>query len=378
MNDPVYLDHNATTPVVPEVREAMWPYLETHFGNPSAGHVYGARAAAAVQTARRQVADLIGTAPETIIFTGCATEANNLALRGVAHALSGRRMHLITTAVEHPSVAEPFGRLRSEGWQVDVLAVDETGRVDPTELARVLRPDTALVSVMHANNEVGTIQPVDELSALARDAGALFHTDAAQSVGKLAVDMEALGADLLTVAGHKFGAPKGVGALAMRPGTPLEPLLAGGGQERGLRPGTENVPHIVGLGAAAERAHHHREADAARVTALRDQLHHALSRQIDGLCLNGHPTERLPGTLNISFPGVQGAALLAQCSGDVAASTGSACHSEEAGPSGVLGAMGVGSDRASGAVRLSVGLDTTPADVTRAADALVEAYLALL
>ncbi|MFP4607890.1 MAG: cysteine desulfurase family protein, partial [Thiohalospira sp.] len=331
----------------------------------------------AVAEARAELAALLGADPGALLFTGCATEANNLALRGAARALSHQGRHLITSAVEHPSVAAPLARLAEEGWEVEPLPVDETGRVRPADLERRLRPNTALVSVMHANNEVGTVQPVAELARLAHGAGARFHTDAAQSVGKLPVEVDALGADLLTVAGHKFGAPKGVGALYVRPGTPLDPLLLGGGQERGLRPGTENVPHIVALGAAARHARTRREADATRTAALRDRLHQRLAERIPGLLLNGHAAERLPGTLHVSFPGVSGAELLTRCAGEVAASTGSACHSGKAGPSGLLGAMGLSPERAAGAVRLSVGHATTRGDVERAAEALVRAHAEL-
>lgn len=377
MTTPVYLDHNATTPVLPEALEAMLPYLREHFGNPAAEHPFGHRAAEAVAIARGELAALLGARPDSVVFTRCATEANNLALVGAARARAGRGRHLVTSAVEHPSVAAPLARLAVEGWEVETLPVDENGRVDPADLAQRLRPDTAMVSVMHANNEVGTVQPVAELARLARAAGALFHTDAAQSVGKLPVAVDALGADLLTVAGHKLGAPKGVGALYIRPGTNLAPLLLGGGQEGGRRAGTENVPHIAALGAAARRARHQGQGDAARMTALRDRLHQLLADAIPGLRLNGHDRERLPGTLNVSFPGVGGADLLAHCAGDIAASTGSACHAGEVAPSGVLGAMGLSTERAAGAVRLSVGPANTEAEMERAAVALARAHAAL-
>ncbi|NIR60259.1 MAG: cysteine desulfurase [Gammaproteobacteria bacterium] len=374
MSDPVYLDHAATTPVIPEVAQAMRPYLHEHFGNPASGHVYGRRAAEALDRARGEVAALIGADVGEIVFTGCATEANNLAIRGAARAGLDHGRHLITSAVEHPSVAEPFARLAAEGWEVDVLPVDGTGRVDPAALARVLRADTVLVSVMHANNEVGTVQPVGELARLAHDAGAVFHTDAAQTAGKLEMDVRALGADLMTLAGHKFNAPKGVGALYVRSGIAPEPLLHGGGQERGLRPGTENVPHIVGLGEAARQARAHGAETAARVESLRERLRERLAEAVPGLAVNGHPIERLPGILHVSFPGITGGALLERAAGDVAASTGSACHAGEAGPSGVLGAMGLDAEHAASAVRLSVGVTTTPEEIDRAAWALIDAY----
>ena len=251
---PVYLDYNATTPVAPEVADAIEPYLREHFGNPSSSHVYGQKARAAVEQARGEVAALVGAKPEEIVFTGCATESNNLAIQGVARALGGKKKHLITSAIEHPSVMQPFLKLREEGWEVTILPVDRHGRVNPIAVARAIRPDTALISVMHANNEVGVIQPIAEIAQFARTKGILLHTDAAQSAGKIPLVVYKLGVDLLTLASHKFYAPKGVGALYVRTGTPLSPLQVGAGHEHGLRPGTENVPFVVGLGAAARIA----------------------------------------------------------------------------------------------------------------------------
>lgn len=373
MTDPVYLDYNATTPVAREVADAIDPYLRTYFGNPSSGHVYGRRTRGAVAIARAQVAQLIGALPDEIVFTGCATEANNLAVLGVARALREHGRHLVTSAVEHPAVAAPMAHLAAEGWEVTVLPVDETGRVDPADLAAALRDDTVLVSVMHANNEVGTLQPIAELAALARARGALFHTDAAQSVGKIPVEVDELGVDLLTLAGHKFYAPKGVGALYVRRGTPLAPVLFGAGHEHGLRPGTENVPHIVGLGAAADLARQRLPAVTIQLAELRDALHTGLEQAIPGILLNGHPTHRLPNTLNLSFPGVDGRTLLAASPG-IAASVGSACHEDTDSVSGVLGAMGTDTARALGAVRLSIGTPTTGAEVEIARRALIEAW----
>ena len=265
--NPVYLDYNATTPVAPEVADAIEPYLREHFGNPSSSHIYGQRAKLAVEKARGEVATLIGAQPEEIIFTGCATEANNLAILGAARALGGKK-HLITSAVEHPSVMQPILRLRDEGWEVSILPVDSTGRVDPHAVERALRPDTALVSVMHANNEVGTIQPIAEIARLTRPRGILLHSDAAQSTGKIEVNVEHLGVDLLTLAGHKFYAPKGVGALFVRAATQIASILAGAEHEHGLRPGTENVPFIVALGSAARLAHDHRPKTQIRLKAM--------------------------------------------------------------------------------------------------------------
>ena len=374
MTDPVYLDYNATTPVAPEVADAIEPYLREHFGNPSSSHIYGQRAKQAVEQARGEVAALIGAGREEIVFTGCATEANNLAIQGVARALAGNKKHLITSAIEHPSVMQPFLKLRNEGWEVTILPVDRHGRVSPVTVERAIRPDTALISVMHANNEVGTIQPIADIARLARSKGILLHTDAAQSAGKIPLNVHKLGVDLLTLAGHKFYAPKGVGALYVRSGTPVSPLQVGAGHEHGLRPGTENVPFAVGLGVAASLARKRLPKLQAYLTNLRDQLHTRLLAEIPGLALNGHNKARLPNTLNISFPDVSGHELLAGAAQDVAASTGSACHSGDHAVSGVLGAMKTGTLRAVGAVRLSVGIYTTPADIERAARALIAGW----
>lgn len=378
MTRPVYLDYNATTPVAPEVLEAMLPYLREHFGNPSSSHAYGRQAAQAVAAARSEVASLIGARPEEIVFTGCATEANNLAVLGVARALQGTKRHLVVSAVEHPAVMAPALRLRAEGWEVDVVPVDGCGRVDPAHVAAALRPDTALVSVMHANNEVGTVQPVAEIARLVRARGVLMHTDAAQSAGKLPLDVDELGADLLTLAGHKFYAPKGIGALYVRAGTPVASVMAGADQERGLRPGTESVPLIVALAAAARLARARAGEAPRRLSGLRDRLHRQLADAVPGLQLNGHPEHRLPNTLHVSFPAVFGRELLAACADDVAASVGSACHSHGDAVSGVLAAMGIDTERAAGAVRLSVGLGTTDEDVERAGLALGAAWARLV
>ncbi len=378
MSTPVYLDYNATTPLAPEVLEAMLPYLAEHYGNPSSSHPYGGKAAQAVRAARASVARLIGAAAEEIVFTGSATEANNLALLGVARALIGEKRHIVVSAVEHPAVIEPALHLQSEGWELSVIPVDAYGRVDPARVADALRPDTALVSIMHANNEVGTIQPVAAIAAITRARGILLHTDAAQSAGKIPLDADALGIDLLTLAGHKFYAPKGVGALYVRAGTPLEPIQFGAGQERGLRPGTENVPQMVGLGAAARLARERLPAATEKLRSLRDALHQRLSAGVPGLVLNGHPSERLPTTLNVSFPGISGRALLSRAGGRVAASVGSACHAETDAVSGVLAAMGCDAGRALGAVRLSVGWMTTPREIEAAAAALIEGANGLL
>lgn len=372
MHEPVYLDYNATTPAASEVAGAVMRCLSDTFGNPSSSHELGQRAAAIVTEARGSVARLIGAQAEEVIFTGCATEANNLALLGVARASTGKR-HLVISAIEHPAVMAPAQQLEREGWALTVLPVDRFGRVSAADVQAALRPDTVLVSIMHANNEVGTLQPIREIAAVTRPRGVLLHTDAAQSAGKLPLDVYALGVDLLTLAGHKFYAPKGVGALYVRRGTPIARILFGADQERGLRPGTENVPAIAGLGAATELALAHLPM-AARLRDRRDALHQRLLAAIPDLHLNGHPYERLPNSLHVSFPGVSGRALLHAARADVAASVGSACHSEHDAVSGVLAAMGCDAARARGAVRFSTGWPTTEKDIEWAAEALIAAW----
>jgi cysteine desulfurase len=377
MNRPIYLDYNATTPIAPEVAEAIQPFLQAEFGNPSSAHLRGQNARDAVASARSEVAVLIGAKQCEIVFTGSATEANNLALLGVARALPDKR-HMVISAVEHPAVMQPALHLRELGWEITVLPVDGAGRVDPAEVAKALRPNTALVSIMHANNEVGTIQPIAEIAAIVHAHGCLMHTDAAQSAGKVPLDVAALGVDLLTLAGHKFYAPKGVGALYVRTGTPIKPIQFGADQERGLRPGTENVPHIAGLGAAARLAREQLAVTHQHMLAMRDALHQKLAAAIPDLVLNGHPEHRLPNTLHVSFPGVFGRDMLAACSDRVSASVGSACHSYGDAVSGVLAAMGCDPVRARGAVRLSVGSMTRADDVEYGAEVLIAAWRALV
>ncbi|MDP3031232.1 MAG: cysteine desulfurase family protein [Rhodocyclaceae bacterium] len=377
MNTPIYLDYNATTPVAPEVAAAIRPWLEQHFGNPSSSHIYGQQARQAVAQARNHIAALISSDDAEIVFTGGATESNNLALLGVArayHALGDKKRHLVIGAIEHPAVMQPALHLRELGWEVTILPVDSTGRVAAKDLPAVLRPDTALVSVMHSNNEVGTLQPLAEIAALARANGTLVHTDAAQSAGKVSVNVEALGVDLLTLAFHKFYGPKGIGALYVRRGTPLKPILFGADQEHGLRPGTENVALIVGAGETARLARERLPGATKHLASVRDELHRRLAGAVPGLMLNGHPEHRLPNTLHVSFPGVSGRELLAAAANEIAASVGSACHSEADAVSGVLAAMGCDAARARGAVRLSVGLTTSEADVARAGAALIGAW----
>jgi cysteine desulfurase len=360
----IYLDYNATTPVAPEVAEAMQPYIREEFGNPSSDYPLGRRAREAVAQGRREVAALIGARPEEIVFTGCATEANNTVLKGVAWQFG--KGHLIASAVEHPAVTQPLSYLLTEGFEVTIVPVDGAGRVDPDDVERALEPNTILISVMHANNETGALQPIAEIGAIAREARVWFHTDAAQSVGKIPVNVDELQVDFLTLAGHKFYAPKGIGALYVRSGCEFAPLLHGGGQEGGRRAGTENVPHIVALGEACRLAREGLAKDQERLRTFRDLLHERLQAGFPDLNLNGPAAERLPNTLNVSFPGLSGRAILEGIPA-VAASLGAACHGAEEKPSTVLTAMGLPPDLAMSAVRLSVGRPTTKEEVEQAA-----------
>jgi len=372
----IYLDYNATTPVAPEVARAMQPFLGPEFGNPSSDYPLGLRAGDALHQAREEVAALLNCNPEEIVFTSGATEANNTVLKGAALGRGAGR--IITAASEHPSVLAPCRFLESRGFRLTVLPVDGQGRVDPEELRRALTPDTILISIMHANNETGTLQPLTELAAVAREAGAPLHTDAAQSVGKIKVDLRELPVDFLSVAGHKVYAPKGVGALFVRRGRkpPLTPLLHGASQEGGRRAGTENIPYIVALGEACRLVREGGTAADAGLKDLRDLLWVRLQAGFPGLALNGPESERLPNTLNVSFPGISGGELLARVP-EVAASLGSACHAGRETVSPVLAAMGVSPERARGAVRFSLGRPTTRAEVEEAAALLIKAGRAL-
>lgn len=369
MSRPIYLDYNATTPPDPAVVTAMLPYLDTHFGNPSSSHAVGQAARAGVATARRQVATLLGCTPEEVVFTSGGTESNNQALIGIAFGHRERGDHIITTEIEHPSVRATCRYLEDRfGYSISYIPVDGQGQVDPEAVERELTPRTILVSVMHANNETGVLQPITAIAAIAHSHGVLMHTDAAQSVGKVPVDVDDLGVDLLSLAGHKLYAPKGVGALYVRAGTRLDPLIHGAGQEDGWRASTENVSGIVGLGQACAIAAERLANDHQRLAALRDRLQHRL--EAAGWIVNGHREARLPNTLNISLEGADGEELL-QRTPDLAASTGSACHSGRTDPSAVLMAMGVSRLRALGAIRLSLGRWTTEADIEQAAAALI-------
>jgi cysteine desulfurase len=374
--DPIYLDYNATTPVDPQVVEELLPWLKEGFGNPSSSHLYGRSAKEAVERARGQLAGLLGADPSEIIFTSGGTESNNQALIATARAHAGRGRHIITTEIEHPAVLNPLLWLEEQGFSLTIVPVDGEGKVDPETIERAITPETVLISVMHANNEVGTLQPLAEIGVIAHRRGIVFHTDAAQSVGKILTVVDDLQVDLLTVAGHKFYAPKGVGALYVRKGTAIEPYLLGAGHESGRRAGTENVPYIVALGKAAELAQQRIKGGNDEIIALRDHLQVRLQELVSGTELNGHAAERLPNTLNLSFPGVIGAELLEQVP-EIAASTGAACHGGVSKLSGVLSAMGLSRERNLGAVRLSIGQWTTRDEINRAADLLAERYRAL-
>jgi cysteine desulfurase len=377
---PIYLDYNATTPLDPAVVEAMLPYLHEHFGNPSSAHAYGKAAHDAVERARGQVAELLGARPDEIVFTGGGTEASNHAIKGSVFAkLQGffgrwaRGAHVIISAVEHPATAQPCEFLRRLGCKVTVVPVDGRGLVDPEAVGRALQRGTTLVSIMHSNNEVGTLQPIKEIAALTKARGVLLHTDAAQSLGKVPVDVNDLGVDLLTLAGHKLYAPKGVGVLYVRRGVRLEPLIHGAGHEGGRRAGTENVPYLVGLGEACAVARRGLAEATARLRQLRDRLWERLRAGLgERVVLNGHPERRLPNTLNANFVGHVGAELLEKVP-EVAASTGSACHEGQVTQSPVLCAMGVPPEIGRGALRLTVGRFTTEEQVDWAAEVLVRA-----
>jgi cysteine desulfurase len=385
----IYLDYNATTPLDPAVVEAMLPYLREHYGNPSSTHALGKRAHEAVETARRQVAALLGADAEEIVFTGGGTEASNHAIKGSVFARFvsknlfgalvkgifgrwGNEAHVIISAIEHPATVQPCEFLKRLGCRVTVVPVDGQGLVDPEAVRQALGRGATLVSIMHSNNEVGTLQPIKEIAALARERGALMHTDAAQSLGKVAVDVHDLGVDLLTLAGHKLYAPKGVGVLFVRKGVQLEPCLHGAGHESGRRAGTENVPYLVGLGTACDLARQSLPAVTDKLRRLRDRLWERLKAGLgERVVLNGHPERRLPNTLNASFAGHIGSELLEKMP-EIAASTGSACHEGKVSQSPVLCAMGVPPEIGRSALRLTVGRFTTEDEIDRAAAILIQ------
>ena len=373
MDKPIYLDYNATTPIDPRVREAMLPYLGEHFGNPSTNYIYGQRAKEALEQARGQVAALIGARPEEIVFTSGGSEGDNHAIIGAALANAHKGKHIITSRIEHPAVLKTCRYLEERlGFTVTYLFVDEYGLLAPEKVRRAVRPDTILVTVMQANNEVGTVAPIEEIGEITRERGILFHTDAAQSCGKIEVNVNRLKVDLLTLAGHKLYAPKGSGALFIRNGTPIDSFIHGAGQEKGRRAGTENVPYAAGLGIACEIARQELPEYEGNVRDLRDRLYAGIVAGLgsDKVHLNGHPERRLPNTLNLSLHGIPGEDLLRRMP-EIAASTGAACHAGSMEPSAVLLEMGLSRELALGALRLSLGRWSTRDEIDTAAKLIV-------
>lgn len=372
---PIYMDHHATTPVAPEVFEAMRPYFLERFGNAaSRNHAFGWAAESAVEAARSQIALLIGCKPVELVFTSGATESDNLAIKGVAQAYREKGTHIITSQIEHHAVLDSCKRLQKDGFQVTSLPVSRDGRVEPSDVAKALTPKTILVSIMLANNEIGTIQPLGEIGRLCKERGVLFHSDAVQGVGKIPVNVDALGLDLMSLTAHKLYGPKGVGALYVRMGKPRVKLVAqmdGGGHEKGRRSGTLNVPGIVGFGKACELAGQIMAGEAARLTALRERLWAGIRARLDHAHLNGHPTLRLPGNLNVSFEYVEGESLLMSLK-DVAVSSGSACTSASLEPSYVLKALGIGEALAHTSIRFGLGRGNTEEEVDYVCDRLAE------
>ena len=363
----IYLDHNATTPLLPAVVERMVAVLRDEFGNPSSVHHFGQQAKAVIDEARSEVANLIGAEPSEVLFTSGGTEADNIAIRGAAEALeAGGRRHLVASAIEHEAVLNTLKALGKRGWRTTLLPVDQSGVVSPAALRNALADDTAVVSVMHANNEIGTIQPIAELARLAHERGALFHTDAVQSAGKIAIDVKTVGVDMLAMSAHKFYGPKGVGALWIRRGLRVMPILTGGRQERSRRAGTENVAGIAGMGVAARAAAGKMEAEGRRLSALRDRLEGGILGAVAGTSVNGSTAARVPNTTNISFDRIEAESLLIALDlQGVAVSTGSACSSGTLEPSHVLKAMGFNAHRTQNSIRFSLGAANTEAEVDR-------------
>lgn len=366
---PVYLDHCATTPLRPEVWEAMIPFLKKHFGNPSSTHTFGSTAKKAVEEARYQVASLIGADVDEIIFTGGGTEANNLAIRGVAECYENRGKHIITSVIEHPSVLNTCRDLERKGFYITYVPVDSTGTVDPNSIRKAITDETILISIMHANNEIGTIEPIEEIGKLSRDRGILFHTDAVQSAGKVPFNVNLLPVDLLSISAHKINGPKGIGALFIRRGTRILPVITGGHQERELRAGTENVPGIAGFGKACEIAGKEIHEKTQKLEQLRDSLQKSLLEKFPQCYINGHPQNRLPHVLSISFPMLDGEEITKELDKEgIAISAGSACNSGKKEISHVIAALGVPPEVARGTVRLSLGWGNTEGQIKKAVD----------
>ena len=370
---PIYLDYNGTTPHDPEVIAAMRPFLETEFGNPSSSHWFGIRPKRAIEAARRQVAGLLGCLPEEVFFTSGGTESNNHAIKGMVRTLKGKGRHIITSTIEHPAVLEVCRYLEKEGFETTFVDVDDTGMVSVDDVAAAIRPDTILISIMHANNEVGTIQPIEAIAKVAVQKGICIHTDAAQSLGKIAVEVDSMNVDMLSVAGHKLYAPKGIGALYVRKGLRPEKFCHGAGQEMGWRAGTENVLEVVGLGKACEMAGRNLNYAGRHLKAMRDRLHTGLADGLADIRLNGHPEKRLPNTLSLSFKGLEANRILEEIGLEVAASAGAACHSDTVTLSHVLEAMRVPLEWAKGTVRFSTGRMTTSEQIARAVDVVIKA-----
>lgn len=369
----IYMDNAATTRVTEPVAQAMLPYLTEIYGNPSSVHAFGREARKAMEAARRQVAEALGAQPNEIYFTGCGTESDNWAIRGAAEKHKSRGRHIITSAIEHHAVLHACQRLEKEGFSVTYLPVDEYGLVSPQSLKEALREDTILVSIMLANNEIGTIEPIEELSAIAREAGALFHTDAVQAIGSVKIDVNQLGVDMLSLSGHKFHAPKGVGALYIRSGVRIGRLMEGGAQERAQRPGTENLASIVGLGKAIELACADIDGHNQKLAAMRDRMIEGILSGIPEVRLNGHPQKRLPGNVNVSVRYVEGESLLLNLDfKGIAASSGSACTSGSLDPSHVLLAIGLSHETAHGSLRFSLSEENTAQEVDQVVRALSE------
>jgi len=371
--EPIYLDYNGTTPHAPEVKAAMEPFFETEFGNPSSTHWYGIRPKQAVEFARRQTAGILGCRPEEIIFTSGGTESNNHAVKIIGGSRFSRGTHIITSTIEHPAVMEVCRFMEGHGFSVSYIQVDQDGMIDPSDVAEAIRPDTIMISIMHANNEVGTIQPIAEIAREAHDRGIPLHTDAAQSVGKIPTRVDEMGVGLLSLAGHKVYAPKGVGALYIRSGLHAERLFHGAGQERGIRAGTENVLEIVGLGKACEIAQRDLERNQAHMQEMRDRLEEGIKSRVTDIRFNGNRSSRLPNTSSVSFLGIEANRLLEEIGLEVAASAGAACHSDRVEISHVLQAMGISKDWAVGTVRFSVGRMTTAPEIDRAVDVVASA-----